>query len=68
MICEAFQLEKPYLTGFFGDYDPAVLVETCLTGLLLHDFGANIICDHFAAPQDVTDVAALRCLIREALA
>ena len=68
VLCEAFHLEKPYLAGFFGAYDPEALAETCLAGLLLHDFGANIICDHFAAPQDVADIAALRRLIREALA
>lgn len=68
IICEAFRLEKPYLTGFFGAYDPETLTESCLIGLLLHDFGENIIRDHFAAPQDIPDVAALRRLIRAALA
>lgn len=68
VVCEAFQLEKPYLAGFFGAYDPAALAETCLAGLLLHDFGENIIRDHFAAPQDVADVDALRRLLLRALA
>lgn len=67
VMCEAFQLEKPYLAGFFGTYAPGALAETCLAGLLLHDFGANIVCDRFAAPRDVENVAVLRRLIRERL-
>lgn len=67
VMCEAFQLEKPYLAGFFGTYEPSALAETCLAGLLLHDFGANIIRDRFAAPQDVGGIAVLRRMIRERL-
>lgn len=67
VMCEAFQLEKPYLAGFFGTYAPGALAETCLAGLLLHDFGANIVRDRFAAPQDVGNIAVLRRLIRERL-
>ncbi len=63
VMCEAFYLEKPFLAGFFGDYDPESLAETCLVGLLLHEFGANIIESRLAAPQDVESVGALRRLL-----
>lgn len=67
VICEAFHLEKAFLKGFFGDYDPRALAETCLAGLLLHDFGANIICDRLAAPEELKSLAALRRKIRDRL-
>ena len=67
VICEAFHLEKAFLKGFFGNYDPRALAETCLEGLLLHDFGANIIRDRLAAPEELKSLAALRGKIRARL-
>lgn len=63
VMCEAFRLERPYLTGFFGAYEPPALAETCLAGLLLHDFGANMICERIAPPENVPGVKELRELL-----
>lgn len=40
---ELFQFERPFLTGYFGDCQPEELAELCLKGLLLHDFGGDIL-------------------------
>ncbi|UVI29308.1 aminoglycoside phosphotransferase family protein [Paenibacillus spongiae] len=40
---DLFRFEKPYLEGYFGDYSAADMADLCLNGLLIHDFGADII-------------------------
>lgn len=43
IACGLFSFERAFLTGYFGDYLPGELAKLCLNGLLLHDFGGDIL-------------------------
>ena len=51
---------EAFLTGYFGEYDSAWLTELCFNGLLLHDFGGDIIELHVAKPAEITSLKALQ--------
>lgn len=67
LICDAFKFERPYLKGFFGEYDKEELTELCLYGLLIHDFGLNIIRDNIGNIENINEVTQLRHMIYEKL-
>lgn len=60
VICELFCFEKPYMDGYFGVYDNAELADSCFDGLLMHDFGYNIIHCNLGKDDDITSLAVLR--------
>lgn len=60
VVCELFCFEKPYMDGYFGDYDAIELAEKCFDGLLLHDFGYNIIRCNFGRIDEITSLDVLR--------
>ena len=68
ITAELFRFDREGLSGYFGEcFDRESAAEGCLTGLLLHPFGANIIFDRF--PDALPDsLAALRALLRARLA
>lgn len=43
IVCELFCFEKPYIIGYFGEYNIEELAEKCFNAILMHDFGAGII-------------------------
>ena len=63
ITAELFRFDREGLTGYLGEgFDGAAAAERCMTGLLLHPFGANIISDRF--PDALPDsAAALRALL-----
>lgn len=63
LICEAFQFEIPYLIGFFGNYNKEEITDICLYGLLMHDFGFNIILDCFGDVNSINSILKLREMI-----
>ncbi|MBE5967449.1 MAG: aminoglycoside phosphotransferase family protein [Lachnospiraceae bacterium] len=63
LICEAFKFAGPYLEGFFETVDLAEITEKCLNGLLLHNFGLNIIQDNIGHMDEIDSIATLRSLI-----
>ncbi len=63
LICDTFKFEKPYLKGFFKDYDKYELTEICLYGLLIHDFGFNIIKDNIGNIHEINSIEQLRQMI-----
>lgn len=65
LMCETFKLEKPYLDGYFDGITADAAADLCVYGLLIHDFGANIIRDNFGEPESFASVGALREKIRE---
>ncbi len=60
IVCELFHFEKPYMTGYLGDYDSEELAQKCFDGLLLHDFGYNIIHDNLGHIDEMTSLDVLR--------
>ena len=53
---ELFRFDSALIRGFFGEYDPKSLAEVILDGLLLHDFGGDVI------EQRVCAVGEIDCL------
>ena len=43
---ELFDFTRSYTKGFFGDCSVEELTDICFNGLLIHDFGADIIKEH----------------------
>lgn len=64
---ELFDFEKAYLQGYFGEYEEQKLAELCFQGLLIHDFGGDIVEQHVAKPEEITSLAALRERIDRAI-
>lgn len=50
---ELFRFDKALLRGFFGEYDPKTLAKLILDGLLLHDFGGDVIAQRVCSPSEV---------------
>lgn len=67
LICDAFQFDSSYLQGFFGDFNKDNLIELCLRGLLIHDFGYNLILDCFGDVNEISSIPYLRELISSKL-
>ncbi|AUS95334.1 hypothetical protein CDQ84_17680 [Clostridium thermosuccinogenes] len=60
IVCELFCFEKPYMDGYFGEYDAAELSEKCFDALLVHDFGADIIRCNLGRVDEITSLAVLK--------
>jgi serine/threonine protein kinase len=60
VTCELFCFEKPYIKGFFGNISEDELTEICFNGLLIHDFGAEIIKVNLGDPSRIEDLNVLR--------
>jgi len=43
LICGLFNFDKSYLHGYFGEYKTDGLADICFDGMLLHDFGGDMI-------------------------
>lgn len=67
LICDGFQFDGAYVKGFFGEYVKTELAEKLLYGLLIHDYGVNIICDNIGTAEEFSCVGALRKRIIEKL-
>jgi aminoglycoside phosphotransferase (APT) family kinase protein len=61
IICQVFSFEGPYLDAYFGEYGAARVAEQCFVGLLLHEFGAEII---WYSLGEVAEMANLAVLLR----
>ncbi|PWM47413.1 MAG: hypothetical protein DBX47_00730 [Clostridiales bacterium] len=63
LVCCLFCFEKPYLDGYLGNYNIDELTDKCLTGILLHYYGYNIICSNFGKVSEITSIDVLRSKI-----
>ena len=52
--------EKPYMIGYFGDYQTEDIVELCMTWLPIHAEGNNTIIGNFNSADKITSFAVLR--------
>lgn len=67
IICELFQFDKDYLTGYFGSLTIKQYIKICIQGLLIHDFGADIIRDRLKDVEEISSIGLLMQKIREKL-
>jgi thiamine kinase-like enzyme len=56
---ELFQFDKAFLTGYFGEYNTEWLADLCFNGLLIHDFGGDIVEQHVAKSEEITSLKIL---------
>ncbi|GGH77249.1 serine/threonine protein kinase [Pullulanibacillus pueri] len=63
IVCELFQFNKAYMQGYFGDYTVDAITDLCFNGLLIHDFGGDIIEQRVGPVDQINSLEALhRCL------
>jgi len=55
-----FDFDSALLKGFFGDYTIEELTEICFNGLLIHDFGGDIVEQHVGDPKELKSLADLQ--------
>lgn len=48
-----FRFDSALIRGFFGEYDPKLLANLILDGLLLHDFGGDVIAQRICPPSKI---------------
>ncbi|MBR5536527.1 MAG: aminoglycoside phosphotransferase family protein [Clostridia bacterium] len=70
LVCDGFALPPQWNRGFLGEEDPQRTAASLVAGLLLHDYGAWIIRDRVAPPQNLHTLGELaehllRCLKRK---
>jgi aminoglycoside phosphotransferase (APT) family kinase protein len=62
-----FKWDSHLMRGYFGDYDTDALTEEILCGILIHDFGGDIVKSCISSSQAFTSVDELRSAIRKRL-
>ena len=67
LLCDGFRFDPDYQEGFLGeasrraeDRRAEKLSESLLFGLLIHDYGVNIIRDNIGAPERIPSLKMLR--------
>ena len=57
---ELFGLDPVLLRGYFGNYTADNLTDLCFNGLLIHDFGGDIVAQHIGIPEKMTSINAMQ--------
>jgi serine/threonine protein kinase len=65
IVSSLFCFEKPYMTGYFNDYDVEDIVDLCMTWLPVHAHGHATTQGNFEAFNKITSFAVLRERLRE---
>jgi len=60
---ELFDFDETFLTGYFGWYDIDTLTDLCFNGLLIHDFGGDIIASKADRAREITSLGEMRKLL-----
>ena len=64
-LIAADNLDRAFLNGYFGDYSVNELAELCFDGLLIHDFGGDIVAEHMGKPYEFKNLDDLRKRLRQ---
>jgi len=64
---ELFELDKTLLSGYFGNYTHEELTEICFNGLLIHDYGGDIINCHIDKAENIHSLDVLRTKLAQAV-
>lgn len=65
IVCELFKFDSNYLEGYFGEIDVDNITNICLNGLLIHDFGGDIIHNNICKKENLKNLKDLEIKIRE---
>jgi len=60
IACELFQFDKAFMTGYFGNYNIDEITELVFNGILIHDFGGDIIEQHVGHLSEFDSLSQLR--------
>jgi serine/threonine protein kinase len=67
IICELFCFDKAFMKGYFGEQKTEDITEICLKGLLIHDFGSNIIRSNFGNINEIISIKVLKDRLYQAI-
>ncbi len=67
IAAELFKFDSVLLRGYFGDYSKEGLVGMITDGLLIHDFGADVVRRYLGKPEEFQCINDLRKFIYEKL-
>jgi thiamine kinase-like enzyme len=57
---ELFNLDTVFLRGYFDGYSIDELIELCFNGLLIHDFGGDIVNNHIGRFYEIDSLGKLK--------
>ena len=60
IACELFCFEKPYMTGYFGDYSVDEIVDLCAAWLPVHDSGEHTLRCNIGPASEITSFKVMR--------
>lgn len=60
VVCELFQFDKAYIQGYFGHASLEEIAEICFNGLLIHDFGGDVIEQNICPIRELDSLNTLR--------
>ena len=63
LVSVLFGFDRDYLSGFFGNYSYLDLTDLCFDGLLIHDFGGDIIDSEIMEAAGIKSLNELRNII-----
>jgi thiamine kinase-like enzyme len=61
---ELFDFDPALLHGYFGDCSADELMRICFDGLLIHDFGGDVVEQHVGSPREFQGLDELRQMIK----
>jgi serine/threonine protein kinase len=60
IACELFCFEEPYMIGYFGDYKAESILDLCMEGLMIHDYGSDILRCNIGPVEEITSLTVTR--------
>lgn len=70
VLLEVFEFDRAFLNGYFGretgnGEEAERIAAECFDGLMLHDYGGDLIRRHLGTPEELTDLDSLRSRLIE---
>ncbi|MDR0450292.1 MAG: aminoglycoside phosphotransferase family protein, partial [Treponema sp.] len=62
---ELFDFDRAFLRGYFENCPPEELIELCFDGLLIHDFGGDIVDNHIGRSCEIDSLGKLKEMLRQ---
>lgn len=64
IVCELFNFDKWLMKGYFNEYSSFELTQICLSGLLIHGYGGEIINQRISKSEDLNGLFDLQQKIK----
>ena len=64
---ELFKLDAKLLQGYFGNYSTDELTDLCFNGLLIHDFGGDIVKNYIDNICEINSLSKLKDMLRHVI-